>query len=947
MSKLEFSGCVEATKSLRNKDVPVPSRVEVAYALLNDQTNVHLPRKETVLLNWALDLLSDDKIQGSQQVVIWQFFTAVWELVPESGKQRSFRNHKFVTCLANAFSDEDMDCNYVLLAFIIVAKSLEPLMFATESQISRLVLMYLTRCSILENNSTLDDFKTFFLKSMRSRSKLFSGKLPDNVLDLILCEPNTELQQLFLKDYLSSPERPVIPSELVCRTRPVQVKMLITELVVTSPNSKLESHIEEKVIQLVNSFASIDQHGNNDQSSDYVCFVLQTLNQFRPFALTPALATKILNAVFTPAVIEQVLKLRSAAIFDTISMLEKVLQSINVNSHEDLMVLMLIESSQQRKLLALLLDWQYTGPVSNKLQLAFQRAVDSLSVSEVCQLINSRPATLALLISSLSYKTASNKKVHESLQLLCNEAGIEDIKLAALQVSPTLIIRNSDSCSLKLRQMELQLMDLLFADEVLESLSDNYDYIALRYFPLLTTAASSESLTDLLAACLPATRDELSKSSDLLELPKLASLLIDVLIQNNEFSPLNNIPKQLFTWEQRHSTVEAAIKSTVFSDTGRLVSNLLDSEHLPTSELLAKYLDTAEQSDAATYVRIVQKSKSIQQLLTSDDKKRSSWQSICKRALNNEAVKFDAASVDALNAVVTFLPLDVAHKLAIHTSAHGKLDAQLFEVISSADTHWSIVTALFIASDCSDTLEEIYSGYCRRLEDSQLYNLYMQCTAEDQFAVLRTLINHQVFPQSAEYNFKFTYAICKLEKPTRDYWMLCEAIVKTKKLSQFNIEVMLQRIQSGSEYWSEMALVLSRIIVLKRNKLRGRLHLVVAALDTILMAVESKAQADAYARLIDNLCNPQTVLSQTLTSVVSRERRAVEKHAAIILQNFITIVLKKPSIGSQLRESMFPILGLLGAEGLRSVAAYMDTSSQAYLRALFDEYKLKGQWLGD
>ena len=74
----------------------------------------------------------------------------------------------------------------------------------------------------------------------------------------------------------------------------------------------------------------------------------------------------------------------------------------------------------------------------------------------------------------------------------------------------------------------------------------------------------------------------------------------------------------------------------------------------------------------------------------------------------------------------------------------------------------------------------------------------------------------------------------------------------------------------------------------------------------------------------------------------------------MLLQNIVLVVLARAgeiaewsAVSQALRPAAFLLVDLVHNDGLRVVSAGMDNASRAYLRKIFDDYKLFERWTSD
>ncbi|ODQ81964.1 hypothetical protein BABINDRAFT_6587 [Babjeviella inositovora NRRL Y-12698] len=201
-------------------------------------------------------------------------------------------------------------------------------------------------------------------------------------------------------------------------------------------------------------------------------------------------------------------------------------------------------------------------------------------------------------------------------------------------------------------------------------------------------------------------------------------------------------------------------------------------------------------------------------------------------------------------------------------------------------------------------------------------------------------------------------------------------------LTQYSIEVMLMlvtvvasRIGTRTAQASEVDVyvlctqVVSNILLFHRYRLSNRNHLLISTFVVLMdgLALRSKKKATAasnvvpastkaagaYARLLSNLCEPQTnaVASHqdktSLTSTNSLIKRLLRKHVPVLLINFVHISLKylfDNAMKQELIPGIYNVFDVLSASELSLVSSSLDVSGKAFYKTLFDDYKKFGKW---
>ncbi|KAF5208976.1 Urb2/Npa2 family protein [Clavispora lusitaniae] len=146
--------------------------------------------------------------------------------------------------------------------------------------------------------------------------------------------------------------------------------------------------------------------------------------------------------------------------------------------------------------------------------------------------------------------------------------------------------------------------------------------------------------------------------------------------------------------------------------------------------------------------------------------------------------------------------------------------------------------------------------------------------------------------------------------------------------------------------------LVSYVVLFHRFRLSRRYHLVVGAVSRLMARMpREKAAASALARLLVALCDPQTQASArdsaSLTSEANIYKKAVRRHAHVLLVNYIHQQLADPmanAVTEALRPGIFSVFSLLSGAELNLVNQCLDSSGRAYYRTLYSAYKDQGKW---
>ncbi|KAI9792722.1 MAG: hypothetical protein M1816_001821 [Peltula sp. TS41687] len=185
--------------------------------------------------------------------------------------------------------------------------------------------------------------------------------------------------------------------------------------------------------------------------------------------------------------------------------------------------------------------------------------------------------------------------------------------------------------------------------------------------------------------------------------------------------------------------------------------------------------------------------------------------------------------------------------------------------------------------------------------------------------------------------------------------------------------------------YSRLCGLLSGLLTVHRLKLRGRFHIIIPVLQSLLRCLftpnqaarssQSKSnnntvpswlppakgleapQATAYARLLTSLCDP-TVSSVTtggkkrpkdeLTSATDKARTMAGQHLPYVLMEYIQCRLRSNLASAEVKHALMPglyaILDSMTRESRRMLNAAMDSSGRAMWRNLWADYTRFTRW---
>ncbi|EME49971.1 hypothetical protein DOTSEDRAFT_164834 [Dothistroma septosporum NZE10] len=185
---------------------------------------------------------------------------------------------------------------------------------------------------------------------------------------------------------------------------------------------------------------------------------------------------------------------------------------------------------------------------------------------------------------------------------------------------------------------------------------------------------------------------------------------------------------------------------------------------------------------------------------------------------------------------------------------------------------------------------------------------------------------------------------------------------------EHTISVMVRLLKSSSNTGAIYASICNILIVLfahHRSRLRGRFHLVIALLQSLLSGLSHKTigsngasirHARALSKLLETFCNPPQAWHSKKSSHLVDEARKAQAHAGqfaqYLLHHYCSQILIG-TLGEGVRDALSPGLWAVieaievhNADGIKSLSAAMNNSERAVLRSVYDDWKRFGKWEG-
>ncbi|GEQ68206.1 hypothetical protein JCM33374_g1873 [Metschnikowia sp. JCM 33374] len=191
---------------------------------------------------------------------------------------------------------------------------------------------------------------------------------------------------------------------------------------------------------------------------------------------------------------------------------------------------------------------------------------------------------------------------------------------------------------------------------------------------------------------------------------------------------------------------------------------------------------------------------------------------------------------------------------------------------------------------------------------------------------------------------------------------------KTWVFKQYTVELVLGIVHllvhekdfgaASQDVYLAVVRLVSCVVLFHRHRLSSRYHLVVKVFTDMMMPISnvgvlrgSSACAAAYARVLTSLCEPQshasTKESDALTSRTALFRKALRKHAHILLVNYIYIRLNhqfSAEVNDQMMSGIYSLFSLFSKNELSLANQCLDPSGRAYYQSLYSTYKDHGRW---
>lgn len=155
------------------------------------------------------------------------------------------------------------------------------------------------------------------------------------------------------------------------------------------------------------------------------------------------------------------------------------------------------------------------------------------------------------------------------------------------------------------------------------------------------------------------------------------------------------------------------------------------------------------------------------------------------------------------------------------------------------------------------------------------------------------------------------------------------------------------------------AQVMSHILLFHRYKLSSRHHLVMSTFVSLLEALSyknhnealssSKDAAQAYSRLLSNLCEPSNTNGKenSLNTSSALIKRALRRHVPMLLVNYVYFNLKYnflAVVNDELIGGIYNIFDVLSQTELQLVNSSLDIPGKTYYTTLYSNYKEHGKW---
>ena len=941
---MAIDGAVSATKALRDKSQPLHARVDLARQIMDGELQVILPRKYSVLLEWVLDTLAIDP-QAKSEASIWASLSTLWPLVDGETQQRLYKNHKFVVNLTAALQAGPENLVVLATATQIVASTVHLFSLVADFQISQLVLAYLGAQKVAGLTPAYRQLGQIIFEGTRSRT-LFSKRTTDDLL-LILREPDADHKRHYLVDFFRS--NPGLDADKLNTDMTDADLLAMIDALCES-----QTNVADRIVALVHAIPA------------KAAFVLRSV---APQFLTADMLRQTLQYLFGHQiswdVVRLCLEVSPAAVLGEPSQISKIAEA----GPDSVVALLLLKLAQQRQLFEFLEAWSPQREHGSEVTTALAGALGMLAPVQIVNLLEAKPPALALIIDSMTYHTTHDPRVRHAL--VQATADSPHMQLRASELVPDFPLEKSKAPELRLRRIELQQPD---AQKI--HISADKDALVLRFFPALSQSLDGSKLEKLVGECSMSTRQALACSLAALENETVIHAVLEVAIRQQELAVLGAVPKSVFSWDQRHRAVATVINAFDFSEAGELVATLIDFQHLPNPGDLAQFAKSALPSQAGRLLDLVKIVQKDAQYIKRFREGLLDWEQVLLSCYL-EPETAGAAAIDWMREqdigqlsepIVLSLSLlpaaesrELTAEVALQLITTPEFSAELFGLLASHSYSWPLMAAVFIAS--GHRFEHEFGLFCGRLTESEQRAMIVMAVVEKEYELLQTLAQHHFFGRDC--HKAITYAVVEgvtRGEDTLAFWEFVDAVLRDPQplLSQYALEsVLMKSAAAAGQHWDLSVRVLSRLLLFKRPAFRNRFHLVVEALTAALQSVQTPHEADGFTRLVDNFVNPTQIMSKQradnwLTSQVARERRRVAQVAGVLLQNIVLVVLARAgeiaewsAVSQALRPAAFLLVDLVHNDGLRVVSAGMDNASRAYLRKIFDDYKLFERWTSD
>ena len=203
-----------------------------------------------------------------------------------------------------------------------------------------------------------------------------------------------------------------------------------------------------------------------------------------------------------------------------------------------------------------------------------------------------------------------------------------------------------------------------------------------------------------------------------------------------------------------------------------------------------------------------------------------------------------------------------------------------------------------------------------------------------------------------------------------------DSLMSTIAVKSLNLARQDDQFEAGSVYLG-LCRLFKTTLVMHRQRLGGRYHLIIRALQCLLRclfipyeALQSsqasveeemadagygEAHAAAYAGLLTTLCDPtvsavgrsRQTLRQELNDETQKARSIAGQHLQYVVEEFCICQLEGrllPQMRTVLSLGLWAIFDVMSQGVMRNLNAAMGSASRSVFKALYDEYRRSGQW---